>query len=216
MGRLYEATWGRVLAALYDAGMTGTEEAGLRDIRSALLSGARGRTIDLGAGTGANIGLFGPDVTEVVFTEPDPNMAAKLEAKLDESGAGSSPKGELIRTGAESLPFPDASFDTAVFTLVLCTVGDPAAALAETARVLRSGGRLLFCEHVLSEDPRRARWQHRLRRPWGLLAGGCHPDRDTVSAIEASPLHLDRVEHGRLPKAPPIVRPLAWGSASRV
>ncbi len=136
-------------------------------------------------------------------------MAAKLRPKLDAAGSSA----ELIEAPAERLPFEDSSFDTAVFTLVLCTVPDPAAALAEAARVLKPGGRLLFVEHVRAEDAGLAHWQDRLERPWRFLADGCHCNRDTVAAIEASPLELDKVEGGQLPKAPPIVRPLVRGSA---
>jgi SAM-dependent methyltransferase len=120
----------------------------------------------------------------------------------------------VVQAPAERLPFEDSSFDTAVFTLVLCTVPDPAAALAEAARVLRPNGRLLFVEHVRSEDPGLARWQDRLERPWRFLGDGCHCNRDTVAAIEASPLALERVERGELPKSPPLVRPLVRGQAT--
>lgn len=210
MGRIYDATWGRLFAATYDRGLKGTEEAGLRDLRRETLAEARGRTIDLGAGTGANVGLFPEAVTELVLAEPDPHMAAKLRPKL--SAAGSS--AELVDAPAERLPFEDSSFDTAVFTLVLCTVPDPQAALAEAARVLKPGGRLLFVEHVRAEDASLVRWQDRLEKPWCFLADGCHCNRDTVAAIEASPLTVERVKRGRLPKAPPIVRPLVHGSAT--
>ena len=210
MGRFYDATWGRGFAALYDWGLKATEEGGLRDTRREVLAEARGRTIDLGAGTGANIGLFPEAVTELVYAEPDPHMAKRLREKLVESGE----RGEIVEAPAQSLPFEDASFDTAVFTLVLCTVPDPRASLAEAARVLRPGGRLLFVEHVRSEDPGMARWQDRLERPWRFLADGCHCNRDTVAAIEASPLTLEHVEEGELPKALPVVKPLVWGSAT--
>jgi ubiquinone/menaquinone biosynthesis C-methylase UbiE len=209
MGRIYDATWGRGFAALYDLGLKATEEGGLRDTRREVLAEARGRTIDLGAGTGANIGLFPEAVTELVFAEPDPHMAKRLRHRL----AGSGQEAEVVEASAQSLPFPDDSFDTAVFTLVLCTVPDPAAALTETARVLRPGGKLLFVEHVRAEDPGLARWQNRLEKPWRFLADGCHCNRDTVAAIEASPLALERIERGDLPKALPIVKPLARGSA---
>jgi SAM-dependent methyltransferase len=209
VGRIYDATWGRGFAALYDRGLKATEEAGLRDTRRQVLAEARGRTIDLGAGTGANIGLFPEAVTELVYAEPDPHMAKRLREKLAESGESS----EIVEAPAQSLPFEDSSFDTAVFTLVLCTVPDPAASLTEAARVLKPGGRLLFVEHVRAEDPGLARWQDRLERPWRFLADGCHCNRDTVAAIEASPLKLERVEKGDLPKALPLVRPLARGSA---
>jgi len=198
-----------MFAATYDFGLKGTEEAGLRDMRRQLLAEARGRTIDLGAGTGANLGLYPADVTELVLAEPDPHMAKKLRAKLAEAGNPA----RLVEAPAERLPFEDASFDTAVFTLVLCTVPDPAAALAEAARALRPGGRMLFIEHVRSEDPGLARWQDRLERPWRFLGDGCHCNRDTVAAIEASPLALEHVRRDRLPKAPPIVKPLVRGSA---
>lgn len=209
MGRIYDATWGRVFSAIYDPLLKGTEEAGLRERRREVLSAARGRTIDIGAGTGANLGLF-PAAAEVVMAEPDPHMIKRLRRKLAESSA----EVELVEAGAEALPFEDSSFDTAVFTLVLCTVPDPQAALAEAARVLKPGGQLLFVEHVRAEDPGVARWQDRLERPWQVFADGCHCNRDTVANIEASPLTVDAVERGELPKSPPITKPLVWGRAS--
>jgi SAM-dependent methyltransferase len=124
------------------------------------------------------------------------------------------PDAEIVEAPAERLPFDDSSFDTAVFTLVLCTVPDPAAAVDEAARVLRPGGRLLFIEHVRSEEPGLARWQDRLERPWRFCGDGCHCNRDTVSTIDASPLTLEAVEKSVLPKSPPIVRPLVIGTAT--
>jgi ubiquinone/menaquinone biosynthesis C-methylase UbiE len=211
MGRIYDATCGRFFSAIYDRMLAGTEDAGLRETRRQALSAAQGRTIDVGAGTGANIGLYPAAVTELVFAEPDPHMLKRLRPKLAEAGT----EAEVVAAAAERLPFEDSSFDTAVFTLVLCTVPDPAAALAEAARILRPGGRLLFVEHVRSQDPKRARWQDRLERPWRFCGDGCHCNRDTVATIEASPFAVEEVERGELPKAPPIVRPLASGRARR-
>ena len=210
MGRIYDATWGRGFAALYDRAFEATEEAGLREMRREALAEARGRTIDLGAGTGANLELYPDAVSELVLAEPDPHMAKRLRGKLGQSGHTA----QLIEAGAEKLPFEDSSFDTAVFTLVLCTVPDPRAALAEAARILKPGGKLLFVEHVRSEDASLARWQDRLEKPWRFAADGCHCNRDTAANIEASPLTVERVEHGKLPKAPPLVRPLVRGLAT--
>jgi ubiquinone/menaquinone biosynthesis C-methylase UbiE len=210
MGRIYDATWGRLFTAVYDRCMKGTEEAGLREMRRRTLAAASGRTIDLGAGTGANLDLYPAAVSELIFVEPNPHMLKRLRVKVGEAGVDA----EVVEAPAERLPFEDSSFDTAVFTLVLCTVPDPAAALAEAARVLRPGGRLLFVEHVRAEDAGLARWQDRLERPWRFVGDGCHCNRDTVASIEASPLTLERVERDRLPKAPPLVRPLVWGSAT--
>jgi ubiquinone/menaquinone biosynthesis C-methylase UbiE len=209
MGRVYGATWGRAFSSLYDRGLKATEEAGLRQMRRELLAAAGGRTIDIGAGTGANLSLWPEAVSELVLVEPDPHMLKKLRAKLGARGGG-----EVVQAPAQSLPFADDSADTAVFTLVLCTVPDPVAALAEAARVLRPGGRLLFIEHVRSQDERLADWQDRLEKPWRFIGDGCHCNRDTVATIEASPFELGQVEHARLPKAVPIVRPLVRGSAT--
>ena len=209
MGRIYDATWGRGFTALYDRGLKATEDAGLREIRRGVLSVANGRTIDIGAGTGLNLGLYPQAVSELVLAEPDPHMLRKLRPKLSRVGGEVS----AIQAPAEQLPFEDDSFDTAVFTLVLCTVPDPRAALAEAARVLRPGGKLLFVEHVRAQDPGLARWQDRLEKPWRFLADGCHCNRDTVGLIEASAFELEKIERGDLPKAPPLVKPLVHGIA---
>jgi len=209
MSRIYDATWGRLFAAMYDRGLKGTEDAGLREMRRETLADAQGRTIDLGAGTGANLALYPDAVTELVLAEPDPHMIKRLRQKLAESGRDAEP----VEAPAERLPFEDSSFDTAVFTLVLCTVPDPETALAEAARVLKPDGKLLFVEHVRAKDAGLARWQDRLEKPWRFVGDGCHCNRDTVATIEASPLTVEEVERGRLPKAPPLVRPLVRGSA---
>ncbi len=209
MGRIYNATWGRLFAAAYDRGLKATEEAGLGEMRSELLAGARGRTIELGAGTGVNLDLYPEAVADLVLIEPDPHMAKRLRERLSRSPR----PGTIAESPAEHLPFESDSFDTAVATLVLCTVPDPAAAIAELERVLKPGGRLLFIEHVRSQEPGLARWQDRLEKPWRFLGDGCHCNRDTVATLEGSRFDLAEVERGRLPKALPIVEPLVRGSA---
>jgi ubiquinone/menaquinone biosynthesis C-methylase UbiE len=209
VGRLYDATWGRFFAVVYDRMLSGTEDAGLRNTRREVLAQASGRTIDIGAGTGANAALFPDAVTELVMAEPDGHMARQMRRKLAEADRAA----QVVEAPAEALPFEDSSFDTAVFTLVLCTIPKPDAALAEAARVLKPGGRMLFIEHVRSRDARLARWQDRLEKPWRFCGDGCHCNRDTLATIQASPFELDDVAHDRMPKAPPIVRPMLRGSA---
>jgi ubiquinone/menaquinone biosynthesis C-methylase UbiE len=200
-----------IFAAVYGRVMDTAENAGLREIRAGLFSQASGRTLEVGAGTGLDVAHFGPQVSDLVLTEPDPHMAKRLR----EAVAERQPQPEVTEAPAESLPFEDASFDTVVSGLVLCTVTDATASIAEAARVLRPGGRLLFLEHVHDEDGSgRARWQDRLERPWGFFAGGCHPNRRTVEAIEASPLRIESLEMREFPKAP-LIRPLAVGVAVR-
>jgi ubiquinone/menaquinone biosynthesis C-methylase UbiE len=209
LGRIYDATWGRLFAATYDRGLKATEEAGLRQMRVDLLAGAGGRVVEIGAGTGVNLGLYPSAVTELVMVEPDPHMAKRLRSKAGESGS----RATIVEAPAERLPFADDEFDVAVAMLVLCTVPDPVGAISEVGRVLRPDGELLFVEHVRSERPELARWQDRLERPWRFLADGCHCNRDTLATLAASRFELGSVAHDRTPKAPPIVSPLIRGSA---
>lgn len=208
MGRLYDATWGRLFSAFYDRGFEATEEAGLREMRHDLLAGARGRVLELGAGTGLNLQHYPEAIESLTLVEPDPHMTKQLRQKLAQGEA------ELVEAPAEKLPFDDDSFDTVVVTLVLCTVPDQAAALQEIGRVLKPGGQLLFLEHVRSRNPQLAKWQDRFETPWRFLGDGCHCNRDTAAAIDAAGFRVGEIERGALPKAPPIVRPLIRGSAT--
>ena len=212
MGRIYDATWGRGFSALYDKCFQASEEAGLRDMRRDLLAGARGRVLELGAGTGLNLELYPESVTDLTLTEPDPHMVKQLRKRAEES----SRRAEVLQTPAEKLPFEDESFDTVALTLVLCTVPDPAASLREIQRVLKRGGQFLFLEHVRSPDPGLAKWQDRFEKPWRFLGDGCHCNRDTVSAISAAGFQLGDVERPEFPKVVPIVRPMAKGRATSI
>jgi SAM-dependent methyltransferase len=213
VGRIYDATWGRAFSAAYDRGFKGAEDAGLREMRRELLAQARGRVLELGAGTGLNLDHYPQTIESLTMVEPDPHMTKQLRQKL--ADAGKSAEVSVVEAPGEALPFPDGSFDTVVVTLVLCTVPDQAATLAEIKRALAPGGRLLFLEHVRAHDDGLAKWQDRLEGPWKFLADGCRCNRDTVAAIEASGLQLRKVETGELPKLPPLVRPLVTGSAGR-
>jgi ubiquinone/menaquinone biosynthesis C-methylase UbiE len=209
MGRVYDATWGRGFSALYDRCFKAAEEAGLRDMRRDVLAGARGRVLELGAGTGLNLELYPPDVSDPVLVEPDPHMVKQLRKRVTELGSTA----QVVEAPGEKLPFEDDSFDTVVVTLVLCTVPNQTATLAEIKRILKPDGQFLFLEHVRSSDPDLAKWQDRLEKPWRFLGDGCHCNRDTESALKAAGFELSDVEHPELPKAPPIVRPMAKGSA---
>ena len=201
--------WGRIFAAGSDRVMAGTEKATFRAHRQALLRDVRGRVLEIGGGTGANLAFYGDGVEELVITEPEEPMARRLEKKLD----GFSLPVRVVRAPAEELPFEDASFDYVVSTLVLCTVKDPQRALAQARRLLKPGGKLLFMEHVRSDDPKLARWQDRLH-PLQLRFGhGCNCNRPTLDNVKASGFSVVSVEHSEVKKAPPIVRPLIVGTA---
>ena len=202
----------RIFAKLYDRVLAPSEEAGLSDRRARLLASAKGRVLELGAGTGLNLSHYPQSVESLALTEPDQQMALKLRSRAA-AGVGEAFI-EIVSAPAESLPFADSSFDAVVATLVLCTVKDPQVALAEVSRVLKPGGELLFIEHVRGVGST-ARWQRLVARPWAAVAGGCRCDRTTEMSINGSPLDLVEIEHGYMPKAAPFIRPLIQGRAVR-
>jgi ubiquinone/menaquinone biosynthesis C-methylase UbiE len=162
---------------LYDAFMTVFERSGLERWRRWLVGGAKGRTLEVGSGTGRNLGLYPPDVT-LVACEPAKDTLAKAK-RLH-------PHALLVRASAEALPFRDGAFDTVVSSLVFCSVPRPEVGLAEVKRVLAKGGQLRMVEHVRS-DGRIAAWlQDRIQPVWTWAAGGCHPNRPTEATVEAA------------------------------
>ena len=192
-----------------------SEKAGQREIRRDLVAQAGGRTLEIGAGSGLNLPHYGPEVTELVVSEPSRHMQTHLRSLLDSEPP---PVGswELIESGAEELPFEDGSFDTVVGTYVLCSIPRPARALASIARVLRPGGRYLYLEHVHAGDGTAlGRVQDLVEVPHRYIAAGCHPNRRTAGLIDESPLEVERSERGEMPRSFPTVRPTILGSALR-
>lgn len=200
---------GWLFACVYDRLTAGAEAAGLGAHRKRLLGGAVGRVLEIGAGTGANLGFYNDDVATITLAEPEAPMARRLARRIREQPR----RVALVQAPAEALPFANAQFDTVVSTLVLCTVVDPTRALSEIRRVLKPGGRLLFLEHVRSDEPRLAAWQDRLNGLNRIVAHGCNCNRSTVDAIRAAGFGITALERTTLPKAPPFVRPLVVGTA---
>ena len=200
----------RIFAAVYDPLSKRWEEKHGAQLKRSLLVNARGRVLEIGVGTGLSFPHY-PELDELVAVEPSEPMLRRARTRAAELGR----QVELVAASAERLPFEDASFDTVVTMAVLCTVDDPERAVQEIRRVLRPDGQFLFLEHVRSPEARRARWQDRLERPWGVIAGGCHPNRPTLATIEAAGFEVTELEQGELPGQPRLVRPYVLGTARR-
>ena len=200
--------WPRVFALVYDPFLALGELAGLRRQRRRLLASARGRVVELGAGTGLNLRYYPDGLEALILVEPDAAMRRRLARRVRASGRAA----HIVEASAERLPLADHSVDTIVATLVLCTVDEPQRALEEIARVLRPDGELLFVEHVRADSPRLARWQDRLSGPWRRFACGCRCNRATVELMRACGFELEMAE-ATWRAMPPIVRPLAIGHA---
>jgi len=207
-----------LLAPLYDRIVAPTEAACFGEWRRALLADVAGEVLEIGAGTGVNVERYPASVDRVVFTEPDPGMRRQLEDRLATARSSSTfaPAAAEVRDDrADRLGFDDASFDVVVGTLVLCTVPDPAAALAEVRRVLRPGGSFVFLEHVAADDrPDRLKWQRRLDPVWRRVAGGCRLTRRTGESIEAAGFTLTEITRESARKATPLIRPTIRGTAT--
>lgn len=199
-----------IFARVYARLSPRTDAKGAAEHRRELLRGLHGRVIELGAGSGLNFPSYPATASEVVAVEPEPYLRARAE----EAATYAPVRVTVVDSVADRLPFPDASFDATVVSLVLCSVPDQATALAELHRVVRPGGELRFNEHVRPQNPRAAAlWQwaddHNV---YPRLAGGCHAPRDTEAAIRAAGFTIETIR--RFPfKGGPTTAPHILGSA---
>jgi ubiquinone/menaquinone biosynthesis C-methylase UbiE len=179
--------------------------------RKAVVPLASGRVLELGAGGGANLGLYDRSrVESVTGVDPSEGLIALAEARMAPADRGFF---HIEKGVAESLPFPDSSFDTVVSTFTLCSVADPRQVLDEARRVLKPGGRLLFLEHGLSPDADVERWQRRIEPFWKPIAGGCHLTRPVTESVTGAGFEV-RQRHGAyMDKSPRFAGWVEWGEA---
>jgi SAM-dependent methyltransferase len=203
----------RLFARWYPWLMGLAETAGQAEVRRAQLAAARGRTLEIGAGSGLSLPHYTDAVEELVLVEPDPGFRVQLRARL-RSLQPVPWAWTVTDDDAHALPFDDASFDTVTASFTFCSVARPEQALREVHRVLRPGGHFLFHEHVRGHGLR-LRLQNAVAPLQVLIAGGCHPNRDFESSLDRSLLHVDHLVHDRMPRGFPTVTPVVHGSASR-
>lgn len=162
---------------LYDTLCSLYERSGLAEWRKWIVAGAKGRVLDVGTGTGRNLALL-PRGADAVGLDPSLDALRRARSRA--------PAVPMVVGRAEALPFRDGSFDTVVSGLVFCSVDDPAQGLDEMKRVLRPTGELRMLEHVRSDVPWRARLQDLVQPMWTAVAGGCRPNRDTETTVQAA------------------------------
>lgn len=171
----------------YDRAIGPLERRVFASARRRLLASARGLVLDIGAGTGANFAQYPDAVERVVAVDPELGMLESARAKGETAAVSVA----LVAASAEELPFPSASFDTIVATLVLCTIPDPARALDEAVRVLKPDGRALFLEHVRSSSPALGLLMDVATPVQRVVAAGCHLNRRTQSLVTAAGFRVE-------------------------
>jgi ubiquinone/menaquinone biosynthesis C-methylase UbiE len=161
----------------------------MQKVRRPALEGLSGTVVEIGFGSGPNVGLYPSGVDKVYAVEP--SQVARTMAS--ERVAASEVDVEFIGLTGEQLPLPDASVDSVLSTFTLCTIPDVDQALREARRVLKPGGRLFFLEHGLAESPKVQKWQHRLDPIQQRVAGGCHLARRIDDLVADAGFDIDRL-----------------------
>jgi len=170
---------------------------------------ASGRVLEVGFGTGLNMAYYDKTrVSRVYALDPFMHLPERTARRIASSGIDV----KLVRAGAENIPFEDETFDTVLMTYTLCSIPDPHTALEEMHRVLKSGGKLVFCEHGLAPEPNVKRLQHVLKPAWKKISGGCHLDRDVPALLKSASFGLDGLRAGYISTIR-IVSFNYWGEA---
>ena len=180
--------------------------------REKVVPQARGHVLEIGMGAGHNLPYYRTEQVErVVGIDPCSTSWALAQPRAASLGVPL----EFIEGSAESMPLPDEEFDTVLMTYSLCTIPDAQSALQEIRRVLKPGGRLVFCEHGEAPDASVARWQQRINPVWRKLLGGCNLNRPITRWISGAGFSIGAMDQMYLPGTPRIAGFNVWGTAER-
>ena len=175
---------------------------------------AEGLVLEVGIGSGLNIPFYDAGkVSKVIGLDPSPELNEMAEKVVAKTAVENGLDVEIILGSAEDMPFPDDHFDSVVITYTLCTIPDAETANLEIRRVLKPGGKLIFCEHGLAPDAGVAKWQGRIDPIWGKIAGGCHLNRDIPELITGAGFTIETMEQMYLPSTPKFAGYNYWGVA---
>ncbi len=180
--------------------------------REKIVPHAEGVVLEIGIGSGLNLPYYSGDkVTRIIGLDPSPELNAMAEKTAAELGLSV----EFVLASAETIDLPDDHVDTVLVTYTLCTIPDAVRAAKEMRRVLKPEGKILFCEHGLAPDQSVAKWQGRIDPLWGMIAGGCHLNRDIPKLIRSAGLTIDTMDEMYLPSTPKFAGYNYWGSCRK-
>jgi ubiquinone/menaquinone biosynthesis C-methylase UbiE len=171
---------------------------------------AEGLVLEVGIGSGLNIPYYdAAKVDKILGLDPSEELNRMALKVAEDKGIPV----EFILSGAEAMPLPDNHVDTVLVTFTICTIPEVAAANKEMLRVLKPGGKMIFCEHGLAPDTNVSKWQSRIDPIWGKIAGGCHLNRDIPGLITAAGFEIEAMEQMYLPSTPKFAGYNYWGTA---
>lgn len=172
---------------------------------------AEGRVLEIGIGAGQNLAFYDPaKVSHVWGLEPSPEMRARALKRAKDISFNL----EFLDLKAEEIPLPDKAADTVLVTYTLCTIPDVVRALKGMRRVLKPGGRMIFCEHGKAPDADVQKWQERITPVWKVIGGGCHVGRPIPDLIREGGFRIEKMETMYLPATPRFAGYNYWGSAT--
>ena len=172
---------------------------------------AEGIILEVGIGSGLNIPFYDrAKVEKLIGLDPSPELNAMAQKMADQHDL----EVEFLLSGAENIPLPDDHVDTVLVTYTMCTIPDALTANKEMLRVLKPGGKMIFCEHGLAPDAEVSKWQSRIDPLWGKIAGGCHLNRDIPALIRSAGFHIQTMDEMYLPSTPKFAGYNYWGVAT--
>ena len=171
---------------------------------------AEGKVLEVGIGSGLNLPFYDKSkIDELWGLDPSEELSEMARKVADSEQM----EVNFISSGAEEISLPDDHFDSVLVTYTMCTIPEVIRANGEIRRVLKNGGKMIFCEHGEAPDENIRKWQNRINPIWGKFAGGCNINRKIPSLIEDSGFDIIELEEMYLPSTPKIAGYNYWGYA---